>query len=273
MSSNENHPNLTKTLANPAVPPPPLNEIVAKLTISPEAEAPTAGNDTTAPPVNDNATRAGVLDTTALVASGYVVRYVRGALQRHGVAWQDMGDAIAEVQADAIEAARAGRMPANAAEWRALGALIAVRWAVDRRREAKVRDRYDAGLCGDADAYMRPTLYWEQRDPVDTKRYLAILKELFDSGQMPEDGAEILWGEADGVPHAELAAELGVSETVVKNRLFRMRAKFRTKLASLGLLILLLLLTVALLASLVGGTGRAPQTQPVGPAPAVSYAP
>jgi hypothetical protein len=115
-------------------------------------------------------------------------------------------------------------------------------------------------------------VYWEQRDPVDTKGYLAVLKDLFDCGQMPEQGAEILWGEAEDVPHAELAAELGVSETVIRGRLFRMRATFRAKFASLGMLTLLLLLLLAMLAS-VGGTGRSPRKEPVEPAPPVRLLP
>jgi DNA-directed RNA polymerase specialized sigma24 family protein len=128
------------------------------------------------------------------------------------------------------------------AQWKALATTIAVHWAIDRLREAKVRSKCDAGLCDDADAYLRPTLHWEHRDPVDTKRYLAVLKDLFDSGQMPEHGEEILQGEADEAPHEEIAAELGVPTTVVHNRLFRMRAKFRARLAMLGMLILLLIL-------------------------------
>jgi DNA-directed RNA polymerase specialized sigma24 family protein len=223
-------------------------------------------------PSNDNATSGGTLDTTPLVARADVVRYLRGALQRYGVAPQDMADAIAQVQVDAIEAARAGRMPASIEEWRALGVTIAVRWAIDRLREAEVRDKYDAGLCDDPDVYLRPTLHWEERDPVDTKRYLAILRELFDSGQMPEHGAEILWGEAEEVPHAETASELGISETAVRGRLFRMRVAFRAKLASLGLLTFVLLLLLELLAS-VGGTGRSPQEEPVDPAPPVRVLP
>jgi hypothetical protein len=98
------------------------------------------------------------------------------------------------------------------------------------------------------------------------------LKDLFDSGQMPELGAEILQEEADEVPHAETAAELGVSETVVRGRLFRLRAIFRARCASLGLLTLMLLLVLALLAS-VGGTGRAPQPEPVEPVPPVRALP
>jgi hypothetical protein len=72
------------------------------------------------------------------------------------------------------------------------------------------------------------------------------------------------------VPHEEIASELGVSTTVVDNRLSRMRAKFRAKLAALGMLTLLLLLLGVLLIS-VGGAGRAPdpQTPPVESAPRV----
>jgi DNA-directed RNA polymerase specialized sigma24 family protein len=211
-------------------------------------DAATANENSRLPLVNDNATPGGTLDTTRLAATKPVVTYVRTTLRRYGVAWRDMADAIAEVQADSIEAARTKRMPANAAEWKALAATIAVRWAIDRLREAEVRAKYDAGLCEDANLYSSSTLHWEQRDPVDTKRYLAILKDLFDSGEMPENGAEILWGEAEGVPHAGLAAELGVSENTVRLRLFRMRAKFRAKLAALGMLTLMLLLLGILVA-------------------------
>jgi hypothetical protein len=35
---------------------------------------------------------------------------------------------------------------------------------------------------------------------------------------MPEYCAEILWGAADGVPHEEIAAELGLSRSTVDNR-------------------------------------------------------
>ncbi len=181
-----------------------------------------------------------------------------------------MADAIAEVQADAIEAARARRMPATVAQWKALAATIAARWAIDRLREAEANERYDAGLCEDPDAYLRPTLYWEHRDPIDTKRYLAVLKELFDSGQMPEHGAEILWGEAEEVPHAETAAELGISEGLVRKRLFRMRQKFRARIASLGLLTLVLLL---FLSSLLTSVGSVSAPNPGTPAPEVDPQP
>jgi DNA-directed RNA polymerase specialized sigma24 family protein len=217
-------------------------------------------------PSNDNATDGGVPDTTHLVARADVVRYLRATLCRHGVALHELADAIAEVQLNAIESARTRRMPADPVQWKALTATIAGRWAIDRHRETVARAKYDAGLCEDPDAYERPTLHWEERDPVDTKRYLTVLKELFDSGQMPEDGAEILWGEAEQVPHAEIAAEVGVTETVVRSRLFRMRKTFRARLVALGLLTLLLLLVAVLYVPLDAAPAPAPPTQPAEPA-------
>jgi DNA-directed RNA polymerase specialized sigma24 family protein len=136
-------------------------------------------------PANDNAERGGIPDTTALIARPEVVRSIRAALRRYRIAPQNMPDAIAEVQTESIETARTRGMPRSLAQWKALATTIAVHWALDRLREAKRRSKYDAGLCEDVDVYLRPTLRWEQRDPVDTTRYLAVLKDLFDSGQMP----------------------------------------------------------------------------------------
>jgi DNA-directed RNA polymerase specialized sigma24 family protein len=237
------------------------------------APAPAPAEIDTPSPGNDNAARGGIPDTTPLVAHPDVVRYVRATLRRYRVAPQNMADAIAEVQAESIETARTRGMPRGIAQWRALATTIAVHWALDRLREAKVRGKYDAGLCDDADVYLRPTLHWEHRDPVDTKRYLAVLKDLFDSGQMPEHGEEILQGEADEVPHEEIAAEIGVSTSVVRGRLFRMRARFRARLAALGMLILLLLL-VALLSHPVSEVAApAPKTMENRPRPSNEIAP
>jgi DNA-directed RNA polymerase specialized sigma24 family protein len=194
----------------------------------------TAGIESPAPG-NDNAARGVVADAASLLAHPEVVRSLRTTLRRYRVAPEDMADAVAEVQTESIETACRGGKPSGLGEWKALATTIAVHRAVDRLREAKVRRKYDAGLCDDADAYLRPTLHWEHRDPVDTRRYLGILKELFDSGQMPEHGQEILQGEADGVPLVEIAAELGIRASVVRGRLFRMRARFRARLAALGM--------------------------------------
>jgi DNA-directed RNA polymerase specialized sigma24 family protein len=210
-----------------------------------------AGTTDAAPdaPANDNATVGGGPDTTPLLAHPDVVRYLRGTLRRYGVTAANMADAVADVQLRSLEAARARRMPADLGQWKALGATVAARWAVDRLREAEVHDKYDVGLCDDADAEEGLPQRRDDRDPIDTERYLAVLRELIDSGEMPEDGAEILSGEAERIPHAHIGAEVGLSRSAVRNRLQRMRAKFRARLAALGMIaVALLFLLAALLA-------------------------
>jgi DNA-directed RNA polymerase specialized sigma24 family protein len=250
--------NTTETKSTHPTTEPPLGAAA-------EAEAPVPGND--------NATRGGIPDTTPLVARPDVVGSIRATLRRYRVASQEMADAIAEVQAESIETARKRGMPGSLAQWKALATTIAVHWALDRLREARVRTKYDAGLCDDPDAYLRPTLHWEHTDPVDTKRYLAVLEELFDSGQMPEHGEEILQGDADGVPRAEIAAEIGTSENTVGCRLFRMRARFRARLAALGMIGLVLLLLSALLAPADRVGAARPQTKPAETTPAAGSVP
>jgi DNA-directed RNA polymerase specialized sigma24 family protein len=191
---------------------------------------------------NDNATEVATVDTSHLLTHPHIAQYLRAVLWHNGVDSQDMHDVLTDVLADTLEAARKAGMPTTLESWRALAATIAFRTAVDRLRHEEVVAKYDVGLCGEPDAYEHPTLHWEHRDPVDTKKYLAVLKDLFDAGHMPEQGAEILQDAADEVPQAETAAELGITESCVSNRLFRMRTRFRTRLAALGMLTLILML-------------------------------
>ncbi|MDP9037240.1 MAG: sigma-70 family RNA polymerase sigma factor [Myxococcota bacterium] len=219
------------------------------LTPAPAATLPRRALADVAPaiPGNDNGAPAAARDTTPLVAHPDVVGYLRATLRRHGVPAYDLPDAIAEVQTTCIAAARARRMPADLAEWKAFAAAIALRRAVDRLRETAVRGRYDGHLSREAEARAPTAHDAAQGDVVDAKRHLAALKSLFDAGEMPADAAEILWGEAEHVPHAQIAAELGITEAAVRKRLFRIRAKFRAQLAALGMLTVALLV-VGLLA-------------------------
>jgi hypothetical protein len=191
---------------------------------------------------NDNSSRRGVPDTTALAGRAEVVAVVGAVLRDFRIPSQDMPDAIADVQLRSIELARKRAMPATLQQWKALARTLAVRWALKRKRQARDRRKYDVGPCEDPDIFLSPTLHWEHRDPVDTKRYLAILEELFDSGQMPELGREILQDAADEVPAKQTAEELGLTHSVVRGRLFRMRATFAARLSGLGMLTLLLVL-------------------------------
>jgi DNA-directed RNA polymerase specialized sigma24 family protein len=209
-----------------------IDQQTTRLETTPDLETPDGGND---------ATEVATVDTSHFLHHPHLVRYAAAVLRRHGVDHQDIPDVLCDVQTDALEAARRGFMPTDLWTWTALVATIAYRTAIDRLRHAEVQDKYDDGPCEDPDLYMQPTLRWEHRDPVDTRRYLEVLKELFDSGQMPENGAEILQDAADEVPQEQTAAELGIAETMVKGRLFRMRDRFHARLATLGMLTVVLM--------------------------------
>lgn len=58
-----------------------------------------------------------------------------------------------------------------------------------------------------------------------------MLKDLFDCGEMPDMGAEILWAAAEDVPQEET----GLSERQVRFRLRQMRDRFAQRLVVLGL--------------------------------------
>ena len=183
---------------------------------------------------NDNARPVVVADTTAFAAHAAFVHAVKATLVRRGRGGQELESHLAEVQTRTIEAARSGPMPRDLGEWTALGTTIARRYARDERKKARVRDLYDAGLCEDPDAH-GPLERATRRDPVDTKRYLAVLGQLFEQGKMPEMGGEILWGVAEELTHPEIAEETGLTERQVQYRMEKMRRVFRARITDLGM--------------------------------------
>jgi DNA-directed RNA polymerase specialized sigma24 family protein len=192
-------------------------------------------NDNAQPvPGNDNSSSpCAAADTTTLAAHPAFLRSVRYALIRNGRRNHLEGD-IPEVQLRALEAARVGPMPEDLARWKGLGRRIAKFYAIDERLKWQVRKKYDEGLCEDPDAH-GPIEVERRWDPVDAKRYLAVLKDLFDRGEMPEMGGEILWAAAEDVPQEETAEETGLSVRQVKRRLRAMRERFARRLDELGL--------------------------------------
>jgi DNA-directed RNA polymerase specialized sigma24 family protein len=197
---------------------------------------------TPAAPVNDNAQhRPGnddgqpreATDTLVLANHPAFIERVRRALIRHGRR-RYLEDDVPEIQLRAIEVARKGPMPPDLARWKALGRLIAKLYAIDERRKWEVREKYDAGLCEEPDA-CGPIEVEHGRDPVDTQRYLAVLKDLFDRGEMPDMGGEILWDAADDVAQEETAEETGLDVRQVEYRLHKMRDRFAQRLVVLGL--------------------------------------
>ncbi len=171
-------------------------------------------------------------DTTTLAARPEIRASVEGTLLKRGRPRAELQDDVAEVLTRALDAARSGRMPQGVDDWRLLATTIAERYAIDEGRRASVRLKYDEGLCQNPDE-RGPRQGGTPRDPVDTKRYLEVLGSLFQSGRMPEKGAEILWGVAEGVPQREIGEETGLSGRQVDYRLARMRRVFAEELENL----------------------------------------
>jgi DNA-directed RNA polymerase specialized sigma24 family protein len=158
---------------------------------------------------------------------------VRAALIRYGRR-RHLEDDIPEVQCRTLEAARVGPMPPDLPRWKALGRRIAKDYAIDELRKKEAREKYDEGLCEEPDAH-GPIEKERGRDPVDAKRYLGVLKDCFDVGEMPEMGGEILWGTAEDVSQEEIGEETGLSERQVRFRLRKMRDRFTQRLVVRGL--------------------------------------
>ena len=107
------------------------------------------------------------------------------------------------------------------------------------------RARVDAGLCEDPDEYTHLEYGACARDPIDTRRLLDVLADLFRAGEMPEHGVEILDCVQAGMTCEEIGEELRIPATTVQGRLQRMRRKFRVRLSLLGITVLLILLPLA----------------------------
>ena len=174
-------------------------------------------------------------DTRHLLAHSDVVRHVEGALLNRGTARQDLADGVARVQLAALEAVDGKPMPADVGEWKAFCTVIAVRLRVSEKRQAKRRSRWNEGLCDLPDEQAPPEPGPdEQRDVVDARQELAHVRERIADEDMPEQAAEILGGVVEGYTANEIAGELGLTTTVVANRISRIRKRLRPEAAGGG---------------------------------------
>jgi DNA-directed RNA polymerase specialized sigma24 family protein len=220
-----------------------------------------------APTGNDNSTPKRLpVHPAKLLADPEVVRSIEGKLLRLGVDRQDLADGVAEVQKRALENIRKSPMPTDVGRWKALSCTIAERMVLKDRLRDEKRGRYNTGLCEDPEEYAPlPRSPGRGRDPVDMSRQIAVLKAQFDAAEMPEQGQEILMGVMDGLSAREIGEEIGLTETAVANRLSRMRRLFKAKLASLGMLVLMLLVAVLFSAPFGGMATRDTDPPPLPP--------
>jgi DNA-directed RNA polymerase specialized sigma24 family protein len=177
---------------------------------------------------------------TALLVHREVDRAVCGTLVKMGQEQQDLCDGLQEVRLRAIQAfsRRKDRTPplGTVDEMKAFCACIARNYVIDlwRKRE-DAEEHGDAGLCEDPDEFFPLPGTYEERDPVDAKRQLAVAKSLFDRGRMPTAGQAILEGVAWRIPYKKLARELHLTVDTVKSRLKEMRRVFGDEIDQLGM--------------------------------------
>ena len=148
---------------------------------------------------------------SAFIVDPIVIHPLRGYLCKNGVRAQELDDTVAEVQVRAVDALQDRKPPTDVAGWQKFLITIARNLLIDRQRETKVAEKYDTGLCDKPDEYAPFAPSGEQRDPVDARRQLAVLLHLFEAGEMPEMGREILEGVADRVKLPKLAKRAGAS--------------------------------------------------------------
>jgi hypothetical protein len=109
------------------------------------------------------------------------------------------------------------------------------RCALKTKSKAAKRSHGFVGTC-DPDEYT-PLEYGvtRERDPVDARRQLEVLAQLFREGRMPEHGVDILEGIASRCKLKTIAKELELTDRAVEGRIGTMRDLFRARMVRLGL--------------------------------------
>jgi RNA polymerase sigma factor (sigma-70 family) len=151
---------------------------------------------------------------------------VRAAIERalRGIPREDREDAVQEVLARALTVAE----PPTLEECVALVVRIAKNLSVDELRKKVTRGKVDAGAIEDPDDVEGPDRGpSSHREPLDDKKQLAFVKAQIDAGEIPERTAKMLEGVADGVRQDEVAKELGLAHSTVRNEVGKARAKLR----------------------------------------------
>ena len=175
---------------------------------------------------------------TALLTRPEVDRAVCGTFVKMGWLQQDLCDGLQEVRCRAVQAfSKEGAIPpATVDDMKAYCARIARNYVIDLwRKQEDAEEHGDAGLCEDPDEFFPLPGTYEERDPVDAKRQLAVAKSLFERGLMPSRGQCILEGVAFEIPYRKLGRELQLTSKTVKWRLKTMREVFRAELEKLGM--------------------------------------
>ena len=173
--------------------------------------------------------------TLSMIHHPQVVRPIQTTLRSFGVRKQDLEDGVAEVQTRTLEYLRDKPLPTELEQWVALCVTITRSWRLDEKKKAKTAKKYCEGLCEDPDERIGIEAEAGGRDLLDARRILMELRKMFDAGEMPEKGEEILDCMQAGMKQTEIAAELGITSEAVRMRLRKIREIFEERLAQLGI--------------------------------------
>jgi len=162
-----------------------------------------------------------------------LVRALRCTLAARGIRSQDLDDAVADIQLRMLERLEHNPAPQDLVECTKLCNAIAVAYAADAHRRSRRRARFDIPIAGDADAddySAEEAGETDLRDPVDLRRLADALQVHIAETNTPDLALAILDGVANGMNHAELSRELGLTEIAVRRRLAALRREFRARL-------------------------------------------
>jgi DNA-directed RNA polymerase specialized sigma24 family protein len=167
-----------------------------------------------------------------------VAKAICGTLRATGIRQQDVQDGLQEVYVRALRFIRVkpAAAPTELANMKAFCARVARNYALDQYRKWKRRKEDLDAQCDRAEYGVVDRESVPRRDPVDARRQLEVLAELFREGRMPEHGVDILEGVACGCTFKQVAQAVGINEELAKWRMREMKRIYRSQMAKLGLL-------------------------------------
>jgi DNA-directed RNA polymerase specialized sigma24 family protein len=188
-----------------------------------------------------------------LVTHPEVVRAIVRILRRAGVAQQDTNDGVGDVQLRILKWMRLRpkfRWPKTVEEMKALAIRATKTELLDRWKKAKRRKaKGDAGaIVEDPDSHAAESRPSSEREPIDQKRFIELLRRVLDEREKGDIDARILDLLVDDEDQASIGEKLGLSHQQVRDRLRSMRAAFALAMTATfsvgGALVILLALRV-----------------------------
>jgi DNA-directed RNA polymerase specialized sigma24 family protein len=163
---------------------------------------------------------------------------IEGVLRRKGLHGADLEDHRQSVLERAYVVAQA---PETRADCVALVRKIAREMAIDTYRRSRRRAKVDAGLCEDPDERPPPDAGRDAADAIDARRGLALIHREIEAGNITDRQAAILRSAVDDVPQPQIAAQMSLAHSTVRNELSVARRVARASWATFAAVVLYVL--------------------------------